>query len=442
MEYFKVEGGHALLGEITVSGAKNVALKVLIASLLTEEEVIIENVPLISDLYALAEIIKELGGEVEISPNHEMRINAKNLHTFEITSSGFGKLRASFLLLVPLLSRFKQVKIPLSGGDKIGVRPIDRTINGLRKMGAQLDFYDGYYHAKTQGLKPVCYEFSKNTHTGTEALIMAACLTKGKTVLKNAAEEPEVDDLIAFLNSMGADITRRKNRTVEVRGVRKLHGTTFRIMPDRNEVVTFAIAAILTKGKLSIGPLYHEHLDAFYEVLSRVGITFTHKGNHLLIDGDKRPIFASNVETAPYPGFMTDWQAPWTLLMTQAEGVSCVYEKVFDNRFGYVAELKKMGAQILPCEMNLKNPQKELNFNYLAEEKNVIHAVEIVGPSKLVGQELLIPDLRAGATLVLAALTATGVSRLYGIEHIDRGYENFCERLKKLGAKMERINEN
>lgn len=436
MEHFVVQGGYPLSGQVTVSGAKNVALKVLIASLLTDEDIEIENVPLVSDLFALAEIIKKLGGKVENTFDHTMRINSKDFKESFVSSHSFGKLRASFLLLVPLLARFGQAKIPLSGGDKIGVRPIDRTISGLEQMGVNIDFDSGYYYAQTKNLTGTHYKFSKNTHTGTEALIMAGSLAKGGTILENAAQEPEIDDLIDFLNKMGARIKRTKPRTIEIKGVTKLHGAKFKIMPDRNEVVTFALAAILTKGKLSIKPVRHLHLDAFYKALNDIGVDFEKKGETLLVNGDKRPIFACNIETAPYPGFMTDWQAPWTLLMTQAEGVSYVHEKVFDNRFGYVYELTKMGAEILPFFPKVENVKMEYNFNWTENDSNNFHAVEIIGPKKLQGTDLFIPDLRAGATLVLAALASEGESRLYGIEHIDRGYEKFADRLIKLGAKV------
>ncbi len=435
MESYLVTGGQPLEGEVTVSGAKNVALKVLIAGLLTDEEVKIENVPLISDLFALAEIIKELGGKVEIFSSHTMVINASTLHSSSVTNLSFGKLRASFLLLIPLLVRFRQAKIPLSGGDKIGVRPIDRTINGLTKMGIELDYGDGYYGASVKKITSTHYKFAKNTHTGTEALIMMSALTPGKTVLENAAQEPEVDDLIKFLNSMGAKIKRTKARTIEITGVVKLHGTHFKIMSDRNEVVTFALAAILTKGKISIKAVVHSHLRTFYQSLKNSGIKIKTSKDVLLIDGTVRPIFSSQIATSFYPGFMTDWQAPWVLLMTQAEGVSQMHEKVFENRFGYVRELVKMGAKIVPVEIN----SQDYNFNQQDDNQDNFHAVEIVGPTKLQGQDLIIPDLRAGATLVLAALTAGGRSRLYGIEHIDRGYENFSQRLKLLGAKIERV---
>lgn len=441
MEYFEVVGGKSLQGDVNVSGAKNVALKVLIASLLTDEQVEIKNVPLISDLYALADIIRELGGKVEIFSDHTMLINPQGLHASTITYIGFGKLRASFLLLIPLLTRFHKAKIPLSGGDKIGVRPIDRTIAGLAKMGVKLNFCDGYYCAESKKICATYYKFIKNTHTGTEALIMMSALINGKTVLENAAAEPEVDDLIDFLNAMGAKIKRTKPRTIEIAGVAKLHGTKFTIMPDRNEVVTFAIAAVLTKGNIKIAPVRHLHLEAFYQVLKSCGVKFYQKGQALIVEGGSRPIFHCNIVTAPYPGFMTDWQAPWTLLMTQAEGISHVHEKVFDNRFGYIKELTKMGAKIEPDEVDLKQIKNEYNFNVHDGEEENVHAVEIAGPTKLVGQNLIIPDLRAGATLVLAALAASGTSQLYGIEHIDRGYEDFSNRLSKLGANIIRVKE-
>ncbi len=438
MDSFNITGGFSLNGEIKVGGAKNVAIKVLIASLLTDEDVIIENVPLISDLYLLVDIVRGLGVKVSIGADHTMRIKAKDLFPGELSSDIFSKLRASFLLIAPLLARFKEAKIPFPGGDDIGVRPIDRTIDGLKCLGAKIEHREDHYLATCKELIGSKYFFNKNTHTGTEALMMAATLAQGETVLENAAEEPEVDELLKMLISMGAQIKRAGKRTIVIKGVKKLKGTKFKIIPDRNEIVTFATAAILTRGQLNIYPIIHPHLESFYQELTKIGVDFKQKSNILTINGNKRPIFASNIETAPYPHFMTDWQASWCLLMTQAEGVSVVWEKVFENRFGYVNELKKMGAEIELFNPKVEDPNKTYNFNWV-DNLPFFSAAKIIGSTNLHGENLLISDLRAGATLVLAALAAGGDSHILGVNHIDRGYEKFEERLNDVGAKITRL---
>ncbi len=270
-------------------------------------------------------------------------------------------------------------------------------------------------------------------------MILAAATADGETVLENASCEPEVDELIKLINLMGGKAKRLTDpRKIVIHGVKKLHGTTMKIIPDRNEAVTYAIASILSHGKLKIAPVIHSHMDSFYNHLKKIGVDFTCNKHELIVDGSRRPIFSTDLETAPYPGFMTDWQAPWAVLMTQATGVSVIHEKVFDNRFGYVSELIKMGAQI-----ELYNPKvDESVYNFNTEDSNLyFHAARIMGITKLHGADLLIPDLRAGATLVLASLCAAGNSKLLGVSHIDRGYENFDGRLRELGAKITRLKE-
>lgn len=439
MDSFFIKGGNDLNGEVVINGSKNVALKILIAALLTEDEVIIKNVPLISDLMTLVDVVRLLGVSVEIK-DHTMTVKSRNLTSSEISSREFAKLRASFLLMIPLLVRFGKAKVPVSGGDKIGVRPIDRTLDGLEALGVKVWYLDQNYHASVDNLCGCKYQFNKSTHTGTEAMIMASVFCEGETVLKNAALEPEVDELIRFLNLMGAKIKRTNLGEIVISGVKKLHGTSFSIPFDRNEAVTFAVAGLLTHGVLEISPVIHNQLDSFYSALKKANAVFTKNGSTLIVDGRKKPFFSTSVETGPHPGFMTDWQAPWAVLMTQAEGESLIWEKVYENRFGYVQELLKMGADIKLFDPKCINPDKLYNFNY-SDGKGMPHAAKIFGPTKLDGKKLIIPDLRAGATLVLAALCALGESTLLGVNHIDRGYEDFEGRLKKIGAKIERIRE-
>lgn len=441
MEKFIIRGGKKLKGTVSVSGSKNVALKAFVAACLTSEKVTIENVPLITDLFVMADIIRELGGEVDFK-DHSAVIELKDLKSDKIFLDKAAEIRTSFMFLAPLLARRKVAVIPNPGGCRIGARPIDRVIKGLKKMGVSIKYQskDGYFHSFTKkGLKGASYRFSKNTHTGTEALILAASLAKGTTVLENAAQEPEIDELINLLNLMGAKIKRVKPRTIEIEGVKKLHEAKFRIGPDRNEVVTLAVAAILTRGDIFIKGASRNGLVEFLSEIEKVG-----GGFEILPDGIrffyKAPMTGVSIATAPYPGFMTDWQGPWAILMTQAHGESVIHEAVYENRLNYVRQLQKMGARLTLFNPKIKNPNTFYNFN-TNDDNNFYHAVRIKGPTELHNAAVKVPDLRAGATLVLAALAAKGESVIFGVEHLDRGYEDFDNRLKKIGASIERIND-
>lgn len=437
MEEYEIIGGVPLRGKILVAGSKNVALKVIIASLLTREKIVLRNIPDLSDLRVLYELIASFGAKLK-RHHKTVTIEAKNLSPFNISIEKSKKLRASYMLIAPLLTRFDEVRIPNPGGDKIGARPIDRSLNGLKHLGASIKECDeGYICAVRNGLRGITHRFEKNTHTGTETLILAAALAKGKTVLENAACEPEVDDLIRFLNSLGANIKRVKERTIVINGVSKLHGGSYKIMPDRNEVVTFAIAAYVTKGDIFIPNAQKEYLTSFLAKLEEANCKWQERRKGLQFTHSVLPK-ATKLTTMPHPGFMTDWQGPWTLLMTQAKGNSITHETIYEDRFGYVGQLQKMGARISLFNPEIKNPEKLYNFNRTDNKNGSFHAVKISGPTMLTGTNLTIPDLRAGATLVLAALSAKGKSTLTGVEHIDRGYEDFDIRLKKLGAKIKR----
>lgn len=440
MEKLVIRGGRKLKGTVEVSGSKNVALKLMVAACLTEEEVIIENVPLISDLMVMSEIIKQLGGKIRFK-GHSIYIKMEILKEDKITLEKAAEIRTSFMFLSPLLARLKKAVVPNPGGCRIGARPIDRVINGLKKMGVYIKYNssDGYFYAKTPGLIGTNYKFEKNTHTGTETLIIAAVLAKGRTVLDNAAEEPEVDELINFLNSMGAKVKRIAKRKIQIDGVKKLRGTKFRISTDRNEVVTFAVAALITEGEVFIENVNKEGLLEFLDVLKKVGGGVEEKNGGIKFFY-KNGLKPTKVVTSFYPGFMTDWQGPWSVLMTRARGDSVVHETVYENRFSYVAELEKMGARLKLFNPKIKNPEKIYNFN-INDDNDYPHALKISGPSKLHNAILNVSDLRAGATLVLAALSANGESVISGLEHLDRGYEDFDKRLRKLGANIERVRE-
>lgn len=440
MDKFIVTGGKKLSGTTTVSGAKNVALKALVAACLTSDEVIIDNVPLISDFLVMADIIRHLGGRVDIS-GHTATIQMKKFTTDRISLEKAAEIRTSCMFIAPMLARLGKASIPNPGGCRIGARPIDRTIEGLKYMGAIIsyDSTDGYFHGMVEQhakrLQATHYRFEKNTHTGTETLLIAAVLANGQTVIENAAEEPEIDELIAFLNKMGGKVRRLKPRTIIVDGVERLHGTTFTIGPDRNEVVTLAIAAMLTEGDIVVEQVTPLGLTAFLEKLEAAngGIDVQEKGIRFFYKGPIQPV---DVTTAPYPGFMTDWQSPWAVLMTKAEGTTVVHETVYESRFGYVQELRKMGARIALFRPEVSDPENVYNFNIADDKKEHMHAARISGPVTLHNAVVSITDLRAGATLVLAALAAKGKTVIFGIEHLDRGYERFEERLQKLGASL------
>lgn len=442
MEKFVIKGGKKLKGKVSILGSKNVALKVLVAACLTSEEVVVENVPLISDFRVMADIIKHLSGKIKFK-DHSVSIKLDSFANDKISLETAAEIRTSFMFLAPLLARVGKAIIPNPGGCRIGARPIDRIVDGLEKMGVTIEYNskDGYFYAEAKnGLRATEYEFAKSTHTGTETMILAAVLAKGTTILKNAAQEPEIDELIGLLNRMGAKISRKSERKIVIEGVTSLHGARFKIVPDRNEVVTFAVAAILTEGDVFIKDITRRGIEEFLEQLSlagggveeqKNGIRFYYKGQ----------LKSTNVTTTFYPGFMTDWQGPWAVLMTKAHGESTIHETVYENRFTYVSELNKMGANIKFYKPEVENPEKVYNFNIKDDANENSHAIKIFGPTNLHNAVLQITDLRAGASLVLAALAAKGKSVLLDIEHLERGYENFDQRLNNLGADVTRIKE-
>jgi UDP-N-acetylglucosamine 1-carboxyvinyltransferase len=438
MKKYIINGGNKLSGEVSVSGSKNVVLKAIIAACLTSEPVEIKNVPLISDVFVMLELVKEIGGKIWIS-GHTVKIQVEKIKSVKIPLEMGAKIRTSAMFLAPLLLREKEALIPNPGGCRIGARPIEWHINGLVKMGAESRYNsrDGYFYVKTDGLAGAVYRFEKNTHTGTETLVLAASLARGKTVLENAAQEPEVDDLIRLLNSMGARIKRTKPREIVIDGVKNLTGTSFDIPPDRNEVVTFAVLSALTGGDIRIKNIRKDDIKGFLLKFKEAGGAWSEK-NGLTGFYMQNGIKPSNVTTSPHPGFMTDWQGPWAIFMTQGQGTSTIHETVYENRFGYVNELLKMGADIEIYQPKVENPQEIYNFHY---QKNGKHALRIYGKTNLHNAALNISDLRAGATLVIAALIARGKSVIFGVEYLERGYEAFDERLKALGADIQTIEE-
>lgn len=440
MKKYIIEGGSVLSGTIRISGSKNVVTKAVIAACLTDEPVTLKNVPEISDIDALLVVIESIGGIVQRGEG-EVTITVPSIKNSVITLDEGAMVRTSSMFLSPLLLRANHAQVPNPAGCRLGARPIERHIEGLEQMGASITYKseDGYYHATTEGLTGTTYHFEKNTHTGTETLIMAATMAKGKTVLENAAEEHEIDDLISLLNSMGAKIRRIEPRTIEIEGVAKLHGTTYEIVSDSNELVTFAVLSILTGGNILLENVNLKNVEVFLSELEKAACGYE------LVDKKvrffrKNGLHNSSITTSPEPGFKTDWQGPWAILMTQAQGESVIHETIYENRFGYVSELRKMGAQIEFFEPQIENPKELYNFNY---EEGVTYqqAIRIEGPKQIHNAVVTVSDLRAGATVVIASLIAKGESVVYGVEHIERGYEKFVQRLCDVGAKIKEISE-
>ena len=422
MQKFIVTGGTPLRGEVRIAGAKNAVLKMMAAAVLTDEACRLTNVPQISDVRIMARTMSDIGFDVERTDGAagegvlEMRAGAADWLFVPLEAAM--KMRSSFILLGPLLTRFGRVIISNPGGDRIGRRPVDLHVEAMHTLGAEIEYKNGYYFAEApSGLRGAHIEFPYITVMGTENAMLAATLAEGTTVIDNAAQEPEVDDLVAMLRAMGAKIERTAPHRLEIEGVDRLHGVEHRVIGDRLEAGTFAIAAAVTGGDITIRGVEPAHMGSFTETLAGmgVGIETTDDGLRVRASDAYRP---ADVETAPYPGFATDLQAPLAVLMTQADGVSSIYETIYEDRLDYTMELVKMGAVI----------------EALDERR-----ARIAGPTTLHGREVEIADLRAGATLILAALSASDTSVISGVEHVDRGYEAIESKLIALGARITRI---
>lgn len=438
MAKFVIHGGKPLKGVVRVGGAKNSSFKLMIASLLAQGESRLLDISSISDVKTTKEVIKVLGGRVESPGKGTIFVNPDKIKIAKIPQKFGYKSRASIMFAGPLLARFGQAFLPFPGGDPIGKRPIERHLQGLKALGAKVKTSNSSIQLSCRQLKGTRYHFVKNTHTGTETLIMAAVRAKGTTILENAALEPEVDDLIEFLNEMGAKIKRLPNRKIRIEGVRQLKGVIHKTIPDRNEVVSYACAALATKGDVIIENAEEKHLQAFLEKVKEAEGCFE-IGCYGIRFWYQKPLKATDITTAPHPGFMTDWQPLWTTLMTQAKGASKVIETIHTNRLGFTRDLVKMGGKIELFNPKVRNPKKFYNFNLEDDRPEYFHAAKVTGPTPLKGMDLVIPDIRAGATLTLAALIAQGKSTLSGIEHIGRGYEDLDLRLKELGADIRRV---
>ncbi len=419
MDKFVIRGGQPLLGTVRVSGAKNAALPCMAAALLTDQPVILENIPQVRDIETTRKLLSAMGAEVELGygrAHHRTTIHAEKLVTPEASYELVKTMRASTLVLGPLVARCGRARVSLPGGCAIGQRPIDLHIKGLEKLGAKITQEHGYIEATADRLKGAEVVFDKITVTGTEDLLMAAALAEGETVLQNAAREPEVADLATLLNKMGAKIEGAGTPIIHVKGVSKLKGAKHRIIPDRIEAGTFLIAGALTSGDLNIAGCDPAHLTAILSKLKEAGVKTKASADCVRVMGDN-PLAAADLSTEEYPGFPTDMQAQFMALATQAEGASIITENIFENRFMHALELVRMGANI----------------------KIEGNRAVVRGKTPLSAAAVLASDLRASASLVLAALVADGETIIDRVYHIDRGYEKIEEKLKGVGAQIRRI---
>lgn len=432
--YYVVEGGKPLRGEVRLSGAKNAVSKLMMASLLTEDSCSLRNAPRnVGDVAITDEVLRALGSEVNWSDEHGVTLRTKDISNTVVPVELGRKNRLAVLAVGPLLHRVGRAVIPVPGGDRIGPRPINYHIRGLQEMGATVEDRDGLYYFHTTGLKGTTIKLPYPSVMATETLIIAATLARGITVIQNAAIEPEIMDLIKFLQKMGAIIEQRVDRKIVIEGVARLHGADHRILSDRNEAVSLAIAAYLTHGDVRLIGADQNTLLTFLNTLYRVGLDFSVEDDAIRFFGTECPPRPIALETDVHPGFMTDWQQPFTVLLTQARGMSVIHETVFEDRFGYTYELNRMGADtgLYPKCLG----EVECRFR----ERDFFHSCVVRGPTPLYATDLVMPDIRAGASYLLAALCAQGTSRVWGIEHIERGYDQLHDKLRLLGAQLERV---
>jgi len=412
-----IRGGERLIGEVEVSGSKNATLPMFAASLLVEGSNLFHNVPNLMDVRTIVRVLKNLG--VKVSQEERMyRIDATEVSNHEAPYDLVKTMRASILVLGPLVARMRKASVSLPGGCAIGARPINLHLMGLEAMGAKIELLHGYIEAKADRLKGAPISFDNPTVTGTENLMMAATLAQGKTTLQNAAIEPEVAELASVLNKMGAKISGAGTSLIEIEGVESLHAVEHSIIPDRIEAGTLMVAAGLTRGNIKILNCPLHHMEAVVHKLREAGMEIESDGNEVSVVGNKR-IRSVDVKTQPYPGFPTDMQAQFMVLMSLAKGLSVISETIFENRFIHVSELRRMGADI------------RIEGN----------TAVIQGVGSLSGAPVMATDLRASASLILAGLAAAGQTEVSRVYHLDRGYEGLDKKLVKLGADIERVKE-
>ncbi len=416
MEQYIMKGGIPLAGEVQISGAKNAALGILAASIMTDDDVLIENLPDVKDINVLLEAMQEIGVHVNRIDRHTVKVNARDVHEVSVDDEYIRKIRASYYFIGALLGKYKSAQVPLPGGCNIGSRPIDLHIKGFRALGADVKIERGAVVAQAVDLIGNHIYLDKVSVGATINIMMAACLAEGQTIIENVAKEPHVVDVANFLNSMGANIKGAGTDIIRIRGVRKLHGTEYSIIPDQIEAGTFMCAAAATRGDITVRSVIPKHLEAVSAKLSEIGCEVSEFDDAVRVVCKSR-LHHTNINTLPYPGFPTDMQPQITVILSLAEGTSIVTESIFENRFKYVDELSRMGANI-------------------KVEGNV---AIIGGVNRFSGVQVNAPDLRAGAALVLAGLAADGFTVVDEIGYIQRGYEHFEDKLGSLGAQIERV---
>lgn len=417
MDYFQIRGGTPLQGRIPISGAKNAALPILAATLLTDKVSTLSNVPHLNDITTMVELLGALGADVAMDESMALKVSAAQLNNQRAPYALVKTMRASILVMGPLLARFGRAEVSFPGGCAIGSRPVDLHLKGFEAMGAHIDVRDGYIVATTDnGLKGCDFTFDTVTVGGTENLLMAAVLAEGRTVLRNAAREPEITDLVAFLRGMGADIEGDDTSTLVINGVSQLGASHYSVMPDRIEAGTFLVAAAATRGCITVENASAEHLGIVLEKLRDAGVHIVVEGDSITADMTEGQLTAVDLTTAPYPGFPTDMQAQFTAMNVVAEGVGRITETIFENRLMQAHEMSRMGANITVDG----------------------HSVIIRGKSSIDGAPVMASDLRASASLVIAGLAAKGETHVDRIYHIDRGYERIEEKLQAVGADIVR----
>ena len=418
MPKFIINGGKKLTGEIAVKGAKNSALKIIPAAILSNETITINNIPDIEDVQKSLELLTDLGAKIEMNGSSAI-ISTKEINRTELLPKLADKFRASIMFVGPLLARFGEAKFPLPGGCIIGAgsRSIDLFLEGYKAFGATIEIEDKYYHVQADKLQAADYFFSTISVTGTESLMMTACLIPGQTILKNCALEPEIEALADYLNSQGAKISGAGSPTIKIDGVTKLSAGIFNIIPDRIETGSFALMAAATGSEIKITHCCPEHIASLLVIFDKIGVNYEAGADWLLIKKSNN-IKSCDIKTHEYPGFPTDLQSPYVVLMTQAQGTSLIQDTIYDRRLIWTDMLSQMGANIIMCDP---------------------HRVVVDGPTCLYGKKLMSPDIRAGIALVIAALIAAGTTEIDNIYQIDRGYEKLDERLRALGAAIERV---
>jgi UDP-N-acetylglucosamine 1-carboxyvinyltransferase len=434
--HYEIEGGVPLRGDVRLSGAKNAVTKLMAASLLTEDRCMVHNAPReLGDVTISERVLRSLGAEVSWPEEETVALQTRTIGNTVVPMELGAKNRLAVLTVGPLLHRVGRAVIPAPGGDRIGPRPINYHLDGFQQMGAVIDDRDGLYYFHTAGLKGTTIDLPYPSVMATETLLIAATLATGITVIRNAAIEPEILDLIKFLQKMGAIIEQRVDRKIVIEGVQRLHGAEHRALFDRNEAVSLAVAAYLTHGDVRLVGADQNTLLTFLNTLYRVGLDFTVEEGAIRFFGADQPPRPIALETDVHPGFMTDWQQPFAVLLTQARGMSVIHETVFNDRFGYTLDLNRMGADTglyTKCLGELACRFREQDF---------LHSCIIRGPTPLHAADLTMPDIRGGASYLLATLSAQGTSRVWGIEHIERGYDGLHAKLRTLGAHIQRVDD-